>query len=572
MLLLMKRSDHYKRSAVTVNSQGKDIVKSESQVYGVTKSRMLAGVLSFVVLVPSLLMGLPAESMGAEGQSKVSEVGQREVPVPAQQSAGNLNALSLQVFLGKVMEKNNDLQVQKLEWQSNEKMVSAARGMYEPALKVTAGREGNHVQNTTQQLIQRQNSEFSELNNLWNSSVEGLTSLGGTYRLGYEMKKLQNNLISAYSGNTPDSQYTSFLGVNMTQPLLKGAGYKVTNANIKIARANADIAHEGYRQATVETIARAVQLYWQCYGAQEKLKMRQRSAAIAEEMLRLNKSRYEAGKIDYTGVLDAESGLRLRQALVAAAEQTELTAKRNLVSLFGEYNTTLSPVMVKVVDAPESAHIDADYVKSLDKAYKSYPQYLSAQMTVEREKTRMAYAKNQRLPQLDLKGSYGYNGLATDLNGSLDKAFQKDYLSWSLGVELNVPLLGNIKNRNEYDAARLRQEQARYRLEMQKVELANQMEIVAGLVQRVYEQVLNYEKVVVLNAELTKAEEMRFRLGKSDIRVMLEREESYLKVRESLLDSRLAYQYALVNQYALEGTLLEHYKLSEIDKNNPDFR
>lgn len=568
----MKRSDHYKRSAVTVNSQGKGIVESESQVYGVTKSRMLAGVLSFVVLVPSLLMGLPAESMGAEGQSKVSEVGQSEVPVSAQQSAGNLNALSLQGFLGKVMEKNNDLKVQQLEWQSNEKMVSAARGMYEPALKATAGREGNHVQNTTQQLIQRQNSEFSELNNLWNSSVEGLTPLGGTYRLGSEMKKLQNNLSSAYSGNTPDSQYTSFLGVNLTQPLLKGAGYEVTNANIQIARANADIAYEGYRQATVETVARAVQLYWQCYGAQEKLKMRQRSAAIAEEMLRLNKSRYEAGKIDYTGVLDAESGLRLRQALVAAAEQTELTAKRNLVSLFGEYNTTLSPLMVTVVDAPESAHIDADYVKSLDKAYKSYPQYLSAQMTVEREKTRMAYAKNQRLPQLDLKGSYGYNGLATDLKASLDKAIQKEYLSWSVGVELMVPLLGNIKNRNEYDAARLRQEQARYRLEMQKVELANQMEIVAGLVQRVYDQVLNYEKVVVLNAELTKAEEMRFRLGKSDIRVMFEREESYLKVRESLLDSRLAYQYALVNQYALEGTLLEHYKLSETDKNNRDFR
>ncbi len=567
MLLLMKRSDYYNRGAVSVSAEGKDVVVSESPVQGAMKSRMLAGVLSFVVLVPSFLMGLPAESIGAEVNSKVSEVAQKGAAVPAQQSAANPNALSLQVFLGKVMEKNNDIQVQKLEWQSNEKMVNSARGIYEPALKATAGREGNHVQNTVQQYIQRgQNDEFSELNNLLNTSVEGLTPLGGTYRLGYEMKELQNNLLSSSLYYSGDSQYTSFLGVNLTQPLLKGAGYEVTNATIRIARANADIAWEGYRQATVETVARAVQLYWQSYGAQEKLQMRQRSAAIAEEMLKLNKSRYEAGKIDYTGVLDADSGLRLRQALVAAAEQTELTAKRNMVSLFGEYNATLNPVMVKVVDAPESVRIDADYEKSLNKAYRSYPQYLSAQRTVEREKTRMSYAKNQRLPQLDVKGSYGYNGLNNSLKGSLSALKARDYLSWSVGLELNVPLFGDIKNRNEAHAARLKKEQAFKRLEMQQIELANQMEIVSGLVGRVYSQVQNYEQVVALNAELMRIEEMRFRMGKSDIRMMLGREEEYLKVRESLLDSRLAYQYALVNLYALEGTLLERYGLSQSDK------
>ena len=550
-----------------MSSEGNDIIKSASSVYGMAKKRMLAGALPLVVLVPSLLMGLPATSAGAEGKSPVSEVEQKGAPVSAPQPAVNPNALSLSGFLGKVMEKNSDIQVQKLEWQSNERMVGSARGIYEPVLKATAGREGNHVQNTVQQYIQRgQNDEFSELNNLLNSSVEGLTPLGGTYRLGYEMKELQNNLLSSSLYYTGESQYTSFLGVNLTQPLLKGAGYGVTNANIRIARANADIAYEGYRQATVETVARAVQLYWQCYGAQEKLQMRQRSAAIAEEMLKLNKSRYEAGKIDYTGVLDAASGLRLRQALVAAAEQTELTAKRNLVSLFGEYNSTLGPSMVKVVDAPESARIDADYVKSLDRAYKSYPQYLSAQTTVEREKARSSYANNQRLPQLDVKGSYGYNGLANSLSASFSEVKTKDYLSWSVGLELNVPLLGDMKSRNEAHAARLKKEQAFKRLEMQQIDLANQMEIVTGLVGRVYSQVQNYEQVVALNAELMKIEEMRFRMGKSDIRMMLGREEDYLKVRESLLDSRLAYQYALVNLYALEGSLLERYGLSQAEK------
>ncbi|HWQ26520.1 MAG TPA: TolC family protein, partial [Chlorobaculum sp.] len=470
------------------------------------------------------------------------------------------SVLGLQAFLEKVMDRNDDIQIQKLEWQSNEKLVNAARGIYEPSLKASFNREDNHLKNTTREaLSQNFASEYSELNNMWNASVEGLVPTGAKYRFGYDMKKLQNSVQASYNVNI---EYVNFLGVNLTQPLLKGAGPGVANSNIRVARANADIAFEGYRQSMVENIARAVQLYWQCYGAQEKLRMRTRSMEIADEMLKLNKKRYDAGKVDYTAVLDAESGLRLRQALVAAAEQTELTAKRNLLSMFGVYNSSLNPVAIRATDAPECNRVDTDYEKSLVKAYQSFPKYKSALRTVDREKMREAYAKNQNLPQLDLKGSYGLNGLDNSWGSSWDQALQRNYLSWSVGVELNVPLFGNISSRNEAHSARLKKEQAFKRLDMEKVELANQMEIVSGLVNRVYSQVQNYERIVAVNAELLRTEEMRFRMGKSDIRMLLGREEDNLKVRESLLDSRLAYQYALVNLYALEGTLIDNYGLS----------
>ena len=296
--------------------------------------------------------------------------------------------------------------------------------------------------------------------------------------------------------------------------------------------------------------------------------MRQRSATIAGEMLQQNQSRYDAGKSDYTSVLDAESGLRLRQALVAAAEQTDLTATRNLLSLLGEYGASQQSGELKATDVPACPLISVDYNQSLRDAYNSYPQYLSAIKTVTLEDTRTAYAKDQQLPQLNVKGSYGMNGLAYSLGNSLSQAFSNDYLSWSLGLEFKMPLFGDNKSRNEAHAARLKKEQAEQRLVMQKVELANQMEIVAGLVSRVYNQVQNYEKVVALNAELVQIEDSRFQMGKSDTRMMLEREEDYLKVRESLLDSRLAYQYALVNLYALDGTLLQRYGLSQQEMAN----
>jgi len=554
-------------------------VASASTMSGIRTSRLSAGVLAAVTLSlwAAPLQRLAAETVNEAPNTTVAApiVAPVTAPIaaPVEQQSSKLppraQGVTLKAFLGELMEKNPEIKARKLEWQSNEKMVNASRALYEPMLKLSASREANHVSNTAQELVQRNASEFSERNNLFNTTVEGLTPFGGTYSVGSEIKNLRNNLQSAgatFAGYQDDNEYVTFVGVNVTQPLLKGAGQKTTTANIRLSRANADIAYEGYRQASVETIARAVQLYWQCYGAQEKLQMRQRSATIAGEMLQQNRSRYEAGKADYTAVLDAESGLRLRQALVAAAEQTELTATRNLLSLLGEYGASQQLGQLKATDVPDCPLISVDYSQSLSNAYSSYPQYLSAIKTVTLEETRSAYAKDQRLPQLDVKGSYGVNGLAYSLGNSFDQAFSNDYLSWSLGLEFKMPLFGDDKSRNEAHAARLKKEQAEQRLSMQKVELANQMEIVAGLVSRVYNQVQNYEKVVALNAELVQIEDSRFKLGKSDTRMMLEREEDYLKVRESLLDSRLAYQYALVNLYALDGTLLQRYGLSQQEK------
>ncbi len=484
------------------------------------------------------------------------------------------SAFTLQTFLGKVIEKNNDIQGQKLEWQASEKLVSSARGVFEPAFRVSVTREANRFQNTADEYVEQfPISEYSEINNLWNVSLEGLTSYGGSYRVGYEMKKLQNSiqeeayLVSNYIGG---QEYVTFVGVDLTQPLLKGAGSQVANTKILIAQANADIAYEEYRKSVVETVARSIRIYWDCYGAQEKLKMMRRSLAIADDMLKENRSQYDAGQTDHTVVLDAEVGVQLRRARVAAAEQTELTAKRDLLSLFGVYNAVLNPIFIRVTDLPKCLPVSADYEKSLIHAYETYPQYRSALTAVEREGVKVANADNQRLPQLDFKGRYGFNGLDNASSSSMSKAIKGEYPSWSVGLEFSVPLFGDVKNRDEYHAARLRKLKGVKHLDDERVLLINEMEISASMISKGFAQVQHYEKAVALTDLLFKEEMDRFRSGKSDIRRMLEREEDALRVRESLLDSRIAYQYAQAKLYTLEGSLLQHYGLSPLTKSLAD--
>lgn len=512
-----------------------------------------------------------------EGTPSGDDVGNRRIRLSATGRGGVVaeGILSIEVipsvlemadFLRMVMERNGEIVAERYEWKLNENLAFAARGAYEPVLKASTSREWNRIENTAQEITSKGIGAFKENNNLYKTSLEGLTPLGGSYRVGYDLTKKRNSVIDAYQ-NQPsygvhNPEFVTLFGVSLSQPLMKGAGPKVTNANIRIARANADIAYEGFRKVSLETAAKAIEAYWQCYGAQEKLRMRRRSLELASKFLELGRKRYAAGKIPYTAVMDAESGSLLRKAMVSEAEQDELTARKKLMSLYGNYASSVDPAFVRVSVQPEMLKAEPGKDALPDKVYETNPKYRSAMRTVEREKSRMEYADNQRWPKLDVKASYGLNGLDSSLATSWDKALTQDYLSWSVGVVLEIPILGDIKARNEYHASRLRKLQAEKRLETERIGIVNDLEILAGQVRSTYLQLARYNEAVAISAERLRIEEVRLRYGKSDIGQLLEREENLLKARESFLDSMLKYQGAMAQLSALDGSLPGRYGLS----------
>jgi len=488
-----------------------------------------------------------------------------ESVVPALSGDG---VLTLEAFLWMVIDRHEEVEAERLGVDVARRQYKAALGKYEPSLTLSAEREYNHMRTTIEEALNlgfeltAEERDFKEQNNLLRASIDGLTPLGGTYSISANIDDLDNNLNTSIDGEQAN-EYKSFMGIELTQPLLKNFGPNVTNADIRLARGSAALESEKYREYLLGTTAKAIQLYWQCYAAEQKLEMRQRSREIAENLYKVNKKRYAAGKIDYTDVLDAEAGMRLREALVAAAEQSLLTAKRSMLSLVdpeGQYRPEDIHVAATL---PPASEIEFVYDETLDLVYADNPGYLQAVRQVEQEKLRENYAENQRLPQLDLTASYGLNGMDDEWHDSWSTAFERDYTSWAVKAELTVPMLGGLREGNEKHAARLKRLQAEKRLEAEKRQLANDLDVVAQLVERVREQAENYQRVVATSSELLRTEEVRFRQGKSDIRELLDREVGVLKARESLLDTRLAHQYALVNLYSLDGTLLSKYGIDK---------
>ena len=61
--------------------------------------------------------------------------------------------------------------------------------------------------------------------------------------------------------------------------------------------------------------------------------------------------------------------------------------------------------------------------------------------------------------QFDLKAAFGLNGLDDSPWSAWDDIQMRNFPSWSVGVQMRIPVLGGIKTRAELEAARLRLEE-----------------------------------------------------------------------------------------------------------------
>jgi hypothetical protein len=173
----------------------------------------------------------------------------------------------------------------------------------------------------------------------------------------------------------------------------------------------------------------------------------------------------------------------------------------------------------------------------------------------------VAYARNQRWPQLDLKASYGLNGLGSSPGAALDDVNDAGFSSWSIGMEFRVPLGGGTKSRNELAAAKLRKQQALLSLKEVEVQIANALDTAIHKVRSALDNVTNYQSVVTLSQNLLDTQLARLQVGKSDTRRVLETERDLFEAKTAALESLILYQRAKLELDLVRGATLRRNHL-----------
>jgi len=211
------------------------------------------------------------------------------------------------------------------------------------------------------------------------------------------------------------------------------------------------------------------------------------------------------------------------------------------------------------VDELVSSQKQVNLENSVSLAMANRPDYASALKKLDREDIRVAYSKNQRWPQLDLKASYGLNGLDYDNSDSLDDAINADGKAWYMGLELRIPIGGGMKTRSELIAAKHKKTQALLELKALETTLKNALHTSISNVQSSSDQERNYQKVAELNKRLLDVEMIRLNQGKSSNQDVLDKEEKYHQARNAYLESMVENIKSRLELELIEGTLLQRF-------------
>lgn len=513
----------------------------------VWRTFVLAGLAGLGVLLGEVGAAAAAATNSASGATA-----QTSQPPGAPTGGTNGWSITLSQYLAMVLERSERLQADAASFSATNRMTKAERGIFEPAFVGSVEHNESTKQNTARDVVSLGNSLFDEHNNNYTSALEFLVPTGARLRIGYSLRDIHNNL---QFGARTNGEFETFIGGNLVQPLLKNAGTAATRFGIRMADSNAEIAKQDYRRALLQLLAGAETAYLGLFLAQEQLQTFQESVHVAETVLADFKVRAEAGKASELDILQAEADLAERRGGRREAAQKLADARARAAAFVAATERDLRGPLT--AEAPKNVTPERlDFDDRWQTLFEYNPDYLVQRKRIEQEGIRVAYARNQRLPQLDLRASYGMNGLGQTTSSSWDQVTTGNYPTWYIGAEVRIPILGDTRARHELAAARDRKDAAIYSLKDLETQLANLLATSLHRVRSSQAAIPDTEATVRLNRALLDTALARLDVGRAEARRVLEVERDLLIARLTALASVVQLHQSSIDLEVLTGVYL----------------
>lgn len=448
----------------------------------------------------------------------------------------------------------------RLEWLIRKSRVQGTWGDFEPAFVTGITRSKLDRMNTAAEKFPFGGDEYMETKTEYQAALEGKFFSGAGYRFGYTLSQTESSLVS--------DEFVSNLGLKVDQPLLRGITRQATLAPVRLARMDELIAFHALRRQMISVVSSVESAYWDLALAQDLHGIAADSVRIANEIAADARQRVGVGKMSDLDLSETEIQLDVRVAEEESRRLavSEAAAQLRLVLGGGRLGSaaviTAGEPLEQIPPAPTSSDESESRVRE---ALRLQPEVLIGRSELERSGIQVDYRLDQRLPELNAHASCGFQGLGDSVSVSLQKLQSQEFPSWSLGLDLRLPLLGNLQADSVLEEARLRKELAARKLQA----LERDTRISTGAL---FQRVLSYRRhaenaraVSGFKRRLLDVELSRFDAGKSDIRRVYDAEQALSEARASELQSYGRFRKASVDLAAASGTTLRDKGLESMD-------
>jgi outer membrane protein TolC len=393
----------------------------------------------------------------------------------------------------------------------------------------------------------------------YQTSLQGRTPWGMRYALTASQTKLRSTFIGDTRTIIP--QYSAFGGFELAQPLLRGAGPNANLADVRTARVQQRVAELLWRNRISETVQAVLVAYSEMGYALQDVRVKEDSVAANRRLLSQNERRLELG---FMSPIDVQQA----RVAVSADEEALLTAKgaflerqyqlRRLITR--EADAEQRRVFVPRPVAPIAVPV-LDRSASLRTAYQNRLDYLASVARAEAQDIRLKFARNQLWPQLDLVGTYGYNGLSDDWRSARQEAYHSQAPQWSFGIQFSLPL-GNIQSRAQLRVIEGFKEQALLDIKQQELRVSVDVDTVISRIETNRQRVKTARQSRLLNEEAVRIANRRLDEGQISSFDVIETTRRLYEARSRELDALAALQTSVTQFWLATGTVLDRTGIS----------
>ncbi|AXQ31595.1 TolC family protein [Solimonas sp. K1W22B-7] len=313
---------------------------------------------------------------------------------------------------------------------------------------------------------------------------------------------------------------------------------------VEAARAEAEGAEAGLREAQVLVAAEVARHYFEWRGAGEQIDVARRNRDTQAETLRLTDVRLRLGRGTELEVVSARARLEVTEATIADLELAQKRSEHRLAVLLGQRPGAWTPPAV--ADAPAIAR--ALPVGGAEDLLRRRPDIARAAAQLHAATARIGLAKADYFPRLSVTG---FAGIVTGSFGDLGEAAHR---AWTVTPQVSWAAfdMGSIAARVDAADANTRAAAAAYEqavlVALEEVE--NAFVGVSRSRQRL-EHTLAQAGAARRAAELAR---IQYRAGSTDFLVLLDAERTLLAAEDGVARAETAVNTSTVQMYkALSG-------------------
>jgi outer membrane protein len=451
----------------------------------------------------------------------------------------------------RAMSENLNLKSTALGIPYDELSVTKARSYFDPSLSLSVNRGHSVAPNYTSYIpVDRITQNTSSVNLTLGQSL----FTGGNWGFG-EFNTLSESNVERIKN------YSSYLGFNYDQPLLRGFGRKIAYSNIYLARLSGQTTVHTVEDAAISLLAQVERAYWNLVYARETLGVGEMAMAQAESLLVYNEKGREVGLLVDSDVLEARSAYLSRKQEVLEQWNRIRIAEGDLKLLLNLASGENRDARILPVDRPATPEIKLDTEAALDEALRSRPDYLAALTGIEQQKIRSSVARNAMLPGLDMNASYRLSGSGATYEKNLQKIGDVDTYGWSVGLTLSYPLK-NRGARTDYEKSEIDLRRAQLNLESLRSKIVTDIRSILGNIATNRERIDVARQAVEANELKLRMEEERYRMNLSTSYLVLQYQTDLANARTRSYRALMDYTLSVLDLRQTKGTLLNDLNIS----------